>query len=125
MILHFFELKKLPDVINAENMLQLWLALFKADTQEELDKIKAMKEPVMEKAINAYYTITAESEFRERERLLENARHNEASALRYEREKTTIEIAKNLIKIDVPIEKIISATGLKREEIENLCKINK
>ena len=77
----------------------------------------------MEKAINAYYTITAESEFRERERLLENAKHNEASALRYEREKTTIEIAKNLIKTDVPIDKIISATGLTREKIDDLCKV--
>ena len=35
----------------------------------------------MEKAINAYYNITAESEFRERVRLWEKARHDEAQAL--------------------------------------------
>jgi hypothetical protein len=52
-------------------MLLLWLALFKADTKEELEKIEAMGVPVMDQAINAYYTITASSEFRERERLYE------------------------------------------------------
>ena len=40
--LHFFELKKAPKDISDKNMLKLWLALFKADTQEELDKIKAL-----------------------------------------------------------------------------------
>ncbi|MDR0465390.1 MAG: hypothetical protein LBG94_09815 [Treponema sp.] len=37
--------------------------------------------PIMEQAINAYYNITAESEFRERERLWSKARHDEAQAL--------------------------------------------
>ena len=86
MALHFFELKKLPKEINAHNKLLLWLSLFKAETEEDLKKIKLLEEPVMEQAINAYYTITAESEFRERERLWEKARHNEASALRHARE---------------------------------------
>jgi hypothetical protein len=35
----------------------------------------------MNEAISAYYTITASSEFRERERLWEKARHDEAQAL--------------------------------------------
>lgn len=47
-------------------MLLLWLSLFKADTEEELEKIKGMEVPVMSQAINAYYTITASSEFREK-----------------------------------------------------------
>jgi hypothetical protein len=40
---------------------------------KELEKIKAMEVPVMDQAISAYYTITASSEFRERERLYEKA----------------------------------------------------
>ena len=36
---------------------------------------------MMDKAISAYYTITASSEFREIERLREKARHDEAQAL--------------------------------------------
>jgi len=86
MTLHFFELKKLPDDITDKDMLKLWLALFNANTQEELDKINALEVPIMEQAINAYYNITAESEFKEKVRLLEKARHNEASALRNARD---------------------------------------
>jgi hypothetical protein len=62
-------------------MLLLWLALFKADTEEELEEINALEVPVMSQVIDAYYTITASSEFRERERLWEKARHDEAQAL--------------------------------------------
>jgi len=86
MTLHFFELKKLPDDITDKNMLKLWLALFKANTQEELDKIKALEVPIMEQAINAYNTITVSPEFKELERLRSIARHNESSALRNARE---------------------------------------
>lgn len=42
---------------------------FKAETEEDLEKIKQMEVPVMSRAINAYYTITASSEFCEKERL--------------------------------------------------------
>ena len=40
----------------------------------------------MEQAIQAYHQITADSEFRETERLREKARHDEASALRHARD---------------------------------------
>ncbi len=38
---HFFELPKLPDKADGKDMLLLWLSLFKADTEEELVKIKS------------------------------------------------------------------------------------
>jgi predicted transposase/invertase (TIGR01784 family) len=85
MVFQFFELPKIPKEVSRMNMLLLWLSLFKADTKEELDKIKAMEVPVMDQAISAYYTITASSEFRERERLYEKARHDEAQAMRHAR----------------------------------------
>jgi len=34
MSLHFFELRKLPTEINADNLLLLWLSLFKAETED-------------------------------------------------------------------------------------------
>jgi predicted transposase/invertase (TIGR01784 family) len=87
MSLHFFELRKLPaNELSASNKLLLWLSLFKADTEEELSQIKALEEPVMEQAINAYETITVTPEFRERERQRHYARLREATALRYARE---------------------------------------
>jgi len=91
MSLYFFELNKLPKDIKADDMLLLWLALFKADTEEELKKIELMEVPIMKQAIKAYHKIKTEPEFRELERLRSIARHNEAAALRHakdeEREK--------------------------------------
>jgi len=45
------------------------LALFNAETEEEIKKLKVIEMPVMKQAIEAYRSITASSEFRENERL--------------------------------------------------------
>ena len=78
----------------------------------------------MSQAINAYYTITASSEFREKERLREKARHDEAQALFHAeqkgKQKEKIEIAQNMIADNEPMEKIIRYTGLTKENIEIL-----
>jgi hypothetical protein len=44
---HFFELRKLPDEISEKNILLLWVSLFKAETEEDLEKIKEMGVPTM------------------------------------------------------------------------------
>ena len=91
MSMHYFELSKLPDTINTDDELKLWLTLFRAETEEELKKIEALGVSVMEQAISAYRHITATDEFKEMERMRSLARHNEAAALRHaaevEREK--------------------------------------
>ncbi len=126
----FFELTKLPDDINEKDPLLLWLSLFKANTEEELEKIRAMEVPEMEQAINAYYTITASPEFREIERLRAKARHDEAQALYNAEQKgivkgkqegiseRNIEFAKAMIADGEPIDKIVRYTGLTQKEIE-------
>ena len=86
MSLHYYELPKLPDAVSKNDELLQWLLLFKADTEEELGRIEAMGVPVMEKAINAYRSITVSPEFKEAERQRSIARHNEVAALRHERE---------------------------------------
>jgi predicted transposase/invertase (TIGR01784 family) len=91
MSLHYFELPKLPKVVCADDELKLWLALFKAKTEEDLQQIIAMGGATMEQAISAYRHITTTDEFKEIERLRSRARHNETAALRHatetEREK--------------------------------------
>ena len=71
-----------------------------------MTKIKALEEPIMEQAINAYQRITATDEFKERERLRHYARLNEASAIddaeQREREKWQGVVAGK----DVEIEKL-------------------
>ena len=126
----FFELTKLPGEIDEKDSLLLWLSLFKANTEEELEKIRAMEVPEMEEAINAYYTITASSEFREIERLRAKARHDEAQALHHARQEgrqegiseRNIEIVRNALQMGMPIEDIAKLTGLTCEEVENLRK---
>ena len=129
---HFFELRKLPDEVDEKDTLLLWLSLFRAETEEELEKIKGMGVPTMEQAISAYYSITASSEFREIERLREKAGHDEAQALQNAEQKGIqqgmqqgiqkgkFEIARNLIEMGLPMDQIAAATGLSQTEIENL-----
>ena len=91
MSLHYFELPKLPKIADGDNALKLWLALFKAKTEEEMKQVETLGGAVMEEAVNAYRHITTTNEFKEMERVRSRARHNEASALHYaakvEREK--------------------------------------
>ena len=84
-VLHFFELSKLPDVDDAEDELKLWLALFKAETEEDLAKIDELGVPIMQQAIAAFRYVSATDEFKELEYLRSLARHNEASALGHAR----------------------------------------
>jgi predicted transposase/invertase (TIGR01784 family) len=114
-VLHYFELPKLPEEIRAGDSLKLWLALFKAKTEEDLEKIKAMGE-VMEQAINAYRQITVSDEFRERERLLHYAKLNEASALanaeQRGRQAGRQEVAMKMKDAGMPPEQIKTFTGI-------------
>ena len=78
----------------------------------------------MEQAINAYYTITASPEFREKERLREKARHDEAQALHHAEQKGAakerLEIARNALQMRMTIDDIVRLTGLPHDEIERL-----
>jgi predicted transposase/invertase (TIGR01784 family) len=79
----FFELPKLPEDVTAEDEQKLWLALFRAETEEDLAKIEALGVPIMNQAINAYHSVVVSPEFKEYERLRAKARHDEAQALRH------------------------------------------
>jgi len=82
MILHFFELSKIPENINRDDLLLLWLSLFKANTVEELKQIDELGVTELSEAVTAYHNVTASSEFREMERLRIKASHDEAQALK-------------------------------------------
>ena len=132
--LHFFELPKFFAGAEDRDMLSLWLLLFKASTEEELEKIRAMEVPVMNQAIDAYYKITASPKFRELERVREKARHDEAQALHHAEQKgraegmakgraegiseRSVEIAKNLLKMGMSLIQVSEATGLAPEELQ-------
>jgi hypothetical protein len=84
-VLHYYELKKLPEPVDGDEEIQFWLAFFKAQTEEELDEIIKKGVPVMSEAVAAYKSVAVSNEFKEIERLRERTRHNEASALGHAR----------------------------------------
>jgi len=85
--LHFFELPKMQDVasIDPSSEKDLWLALFNAETEEELEELTKNGGAVMGEAIKAYRGVTATEEFRSLEWLRAKTRHDEANALSHAR----------------------------------------
>jgi hypothetical protein len=81
--MHYYVLTKLPEPTDNDEEIKFWLALFKAETEEELDEIISKGVPVMREAVAAYKSVTVSPEFYEIERLRERSRHNEASAIGY------------------------------------------
>jgi predicted transposase YdaD len=81
----FFELTKIPSEFDADDELMWWLSFFNAKTEEDMAKISEKGGPIMAQAVEAYRHISAAEEFRQLERLRENMRHNEASALGHAR----------------------------------------
>ena len=77
-VLHFFELPKIPKEIDENDLLLLWLALFRAKTLEELQQIDELGVPELSEAVGAYHTVTASPEYQELERLRIKAGHDEA-----------------------------------------------
>ncbi|MCL2202321.1 MAG: Rpn family recombination-promoting nuclease/putative transposase [Defluviitaleaceae bacterium] len=78
---HFFELPKLSNVVDTTNEKDLWLALFNAETEEELETLIASGGEVMSQAVAAYRGITATEEFKYLEILRARTEHDEAQAL--------------------------------------------
>ena len=126
--LHYFELRKLPEEVAADNGLELWLSLFRAKTEEDLLKLEATEVPEMKQAIEAYRHITVTPEFREAERMRSKARHDEAQALynaeRKGRDEGMRIVAISLLKKKMPISEISEVTGLARNEVEGLQNLN-
>ncbi|MCL2853355.1 MAG: Rpn family recombination-promoting nuclease/putative transposase [Defluviitaleaceae bacterium] len=85
--LHFFELPKMQDVASIDHNSEkdLWLALFNAETEEELEELTKNGGVVMGEAIKAYRGVTATEEFRSLEWLRAKTRHDEANALSHAR----------------------------------------
>ena len=80
----------------------------------------ATRSPQLKKAVGVLKELSAD----ERTRLLaeaqEKARRDEASRVNWARHEQTKNIALNLLKLNIPIDKIVEATGLTIKEIEEL-----
>ena len=84
----------------------------------------AKRSPQMRKAVGVLKELSAD----ERTRMLyeerEKARRDIESLMGGARREGHIDVARNLLDMDIPIDKIIKATGLTYEEVESLQKAN-
>ena len=111
-----YELPKTPPLASPDDSLLLWLSLFKAKNEADLQLIENMGAPEMSEAIGAYRSITVSPEFKEAARLREKARHDEAQAMLNER----IATAYRGIELKLSDEDIAKLSLLTVEEIRKL-----
>jgi len=119
---HVFELPKLSEqeTLTVANERDLWLALFNAETEEELEALERMEVDIMTQAVSAYRTVSASEKFRTLEKIREKTRHDEAQALYNKEKQTELNMAKNLLNLGVSHEVIAQSSGLTIEEIERI-----
>jgi len=140
MCILFYELNKLPDLIDINDKMLVWLKLISVKTEEDLAEIERMEVEEMAQAVNAYKQITKMPDYQELERIRSKARHDEAQALSNARKQGQIEgqqqglqqgmqqgqrkaneeTAKMLLALGDPVDKISAVTNLSHEEIEAL-----
>ncbi|MDR2736289.1 MAG: Rpn family recombination-promoting nuclease/putative transposase [Gracilibacteraceae bacterium] len=115
---NILELPKLPPDDGTE--LWNWMKFLSASQKEELDMV-AQKSPQVQKAVARLMELSNDEKTRmlyESRQMMEwdnQVREQEVSNDR------AIVIAKNLLEMDLPIEKIVLATGLTREQVEALA----
>ena len=115
--IHTLEVPKAREVSECNDKAELlnWMKFFDIKTEEEL-KMLAEKSPAMKKATMRLLELSAD----EKARQLYEARLKEQRDS-WAREKGAIlTIAKNLLGINLPIEQIVSTTGLTYEEVKDL-----
>ena len=119
--IHTLELPKLPET--ADNYLWHWLRFLRAESREDLEMV-AQASPKLKKTVVKLLELSED----EHARMIYEA---EVKALRDDRSRVrgafekganekALEIARNLIAIGMPVEKIADATALSYEEIEKV-----
>ena len=128
--INFLELKKVKKG-KKNSLKELWMLFLKAEKEETLEML-ANADPVMEKAVNKLIYVSADEKLRYELDMLEKAELDYWSAMKTNyrkgkekgreegREEGIEKVAKNLLNVGVPIEKIIIATGLTIAEVEKL-----
>jgi predicted transposase/invertase (TIGR01784 family) len=85
MSIFVFELGKLPQQIDSNNILELFLRLFRADTEEEMENLEKLGVDEMTEMVNAYRKITNSPDYVDLERQRLMNRLDEGQALRHAR----------------------------------------
>jgi predicted transposase/invertase (TIGR01784 family) len=112
------ELKKLPDVTDGTPLYD-WAKFIAAESEEELQMIEA-RNPQVGKAVVKFRELSADERVRDTYFRREMMRRDIAAETKKARRDGMLDVAKNMIADQEPIEKITRYTGLTREEVEAL-----
>ena len=125
--IHFLELpkfRKKKDKDYRENAIERWLMFLEKDTPETTLKELMSLDTAIEKAEQKIEYLSSDEEtmriYYERERSLHERANMISSAEARGLEKGKLEIAKNLLDMNISIEQIVLATGLTEEEINKI-----
>ena len=121
--IHFIEypkFRKLADKNYKDSAIERWLAFLEKDISEETLRELVDMEPAIKKAENKLAFLSSDEEtmriYYERERSL----HERANMINSAEERKAVEIAKNLLNMNIPLEQVVLATGLTEEEINKI-----
>jgi len=117
--IHFLELPKLDDVIPSQGGLENWLLFLKGVDTTHWEVLK-MNEPGLEKAMDTLQFLSQNPEARRLYEARQKYLHDEASMLEGARKAGIIEVAKNMLDLNLDIATIAKATGLSEQEIIQL-----
>lgn len=134
---HFLELSKLDDVIPTQSGLKNWLLFLKSVDTTYWEVLK-MNEPGLTKAMDTLQYLSQDSEARRLYEARQKYLHDEASMLEGAKQvgmregmkegmkeglkKGVIEVAKNMLGLNMDITTIANVTGLSEDEISKLKK---
>jgi predicted transposase/invertase (TIGR01784 family) len=116
--IHSLELKKLPEQDDGTALYD-WAKFIAAESEEELDRAAEKNEEV-KKAVVKFRELTADERTRDMYERQEKARRDQDMFLRWGIKQSKFEIAKNFLRMNIPLEQIVMGTGLTLEEIESL-----
>ena len=121
--IHFLELpkfRKKKDKDYRENDIERWLMFLEKDISETTLKELMSLDTAIEKAEQKIEYLSSDEEtmriYYERERSL----HERANMINSAEERKAVEIAKNLLNMNIPLEQVVLATGLTEEEINKI-----
>lgn len=118
--IHFLELPKLgAEHQETSDLLVKWLLFLKAESETKLEEL-AMSEPTIRKAVNVLEFLSQDAEARRLYEMREKALKDEANMIQGAKQEKAMEVAKNLLAMDMTVDVVAKATGLSEEEIEKL-----
>ena len=115
-----FRRQETKDIVN--NGLERWLTFFDQNTPEEVLEEVIKMDSVIQKTVRKMDVVTRDKDFQHQYLLREMALSDKTTEINTAVEKRDIEIAQNLISLNIPIGKIVQATGLNIETVKKLKK---